>query len=210
MLRQGGEVGNVGSIAHDGETTRILRVAVVPVDELIARVGHCRQRARSVLVILTCASDGATSGRVGIGRNGVGLRNTLNRNGSEIGLVLLTGDHHVECASARDGIGEVHGSHTRRVGFSNAVDDRAVVGDGNVRTSQGIHRDRCSTRSDLTGYRHTVRFRLGDVRHHGTVAEGVVELEIIVRRVGAVAISNTGIGVIVGNSLLHSEVTQIQ
>ena len=133
-----------------------------------------------------------------------------NLNGAEVGLILLAGNHHIERARGRDVLGEVHSSHTRCVGHGNTIDDRAVVGDSNVGTGRGVNSDGGGTRGYCAGYRHGVGFRFGDVRHHGTIAKGVVELEVIVGRVVAVAISDGRCGITIGDSLLHSKVAKIQ
>ena len=206
---QRSKIGHKRGRARHGEAARVFSVTIVPIDEVEARVGHGSQGTGSVLIEFTAACDGTRIARVGRCGDGV-LRAAHDADGTKIGLILLASDDHIEGATARDGIGEVHGGHTRRVGLGNAVDDRAVVGDGDVRTCQSVNGDGCGTRGDGAWYRNGVHFWFGDVRHHGTIAKGVVELEVIVGRVVAVARSDATVGVVVGNGLLHSEIAKIQ
>ena len=193
VLCQSVEDGSVITISCHSEGVGGIRrhhIAVFrPVVEGEAVVGRGRQSALGVFIIGACTRNRTPCIIVSIGANGVWCARHCN--GAEIGLVLLAGNHHIECAAAGDGLSEVHGSHTRRIGLGNTIDDRAVVGNGDVGTGQGVHSDGGGTRGDRAGYRHGVRFRLGDVRHDRAVTKGVVELEIIVSRVVAVATFTT-------------------
>ena len=162
-LGDSNEVGCEGSGACDSEAARVLCAAVAPVDKIPTRVGDGGQRAGRVFVKVTSTCDGTCVSRVGISRDEV-LRASYHRDGGDVRLILLTGDHYH--GSARRGLcGNRHFDSTAGRHLSH-TDDFVVDGNGHIGTGNSTYGKGGNTQRQEAIVAHSVHFWLGDVRHH--------------------------------------------
>ena len=116
VLRYGSEGGCIGGALRHREGVGGVGadhgVALLPVGEGVARVRRGSKRAFVAYLIYACAADGAAFDRTGGGTDANLVGVAHHRDSAKPRLVLLAGDHHIKCAAAWDGIGEVHGGHT--------------------------------------------------------------------------------------------------
>ena len=112
-----GEIGCVGGVAVDGDSAWVLSVAVLPVDEVVAVVGHGGKRCGAASIVGAAAGDGAAIAGVGVGLDGVGCLFTAAAVTGEVGGIGGVLGH-----------GDVEGVVVRTV--APAVEGIAVVGGG--------------------------------------------------------------------------------